>query len=268
MKFDGKFKSLAELRGYSTIDLTSKSIQDIQDYVDSKKDVLVDSFNFPIKEGVLILREDMMDNIELPSFMFSGTCKNYIYFKVDDTGEFPKFHIEATMNVDAIGTTVGLCAANIDISKYKPAVKPLVYTEETKNPVIGTMLDEYRQKVAKSLSTRLSCLALFSLMYISLIQMDRETVYKEAGGMKYKVDPNKKKIASRTKKVQVINDDKVVYVFTASTTNIKSFISYMRHTESWGVAGHYRFYASGLIRWIDSFVKGKGKKEAGRYKVK
>jgi hypothetical protein len=98
--------------------------------------------------------------------------------------------------------------------------------------------------------------------------MDKETIYKEAGGLKYKIDPTKRKVSSKTKKVQVINNDKIVYVFTGTNDNIKSFVSYIRHTDSWGVLGHPRHYASGLVIWINSFVKGKGKKTAGRYKVK
>jgi hypothetical protein len=168
MKFDGKFKTLAELRGYSTIDITSKSLREIQDYVDLKKDLLGESLNFPIKEGVLILREDMLDNMDLPSFISPDICKNYIYFKIDEDGDFPKFHIEASMSIDTNGTTVGICAANIDISKYSPKVIPLVYTEDTKNPILGTMLDEYRKKVAKSVSSRSSCLALFPLMSLKV----------------------------------------------------------------------------------------------------
>lgn len=43
---------------------------------------------------------------------------------------------------------------------------------------------------------------------------------------------------------------------------------YERHTESWTVRGHWRYYKkSGKRIWIDGYVKGKGQVEGKVYKI-
>lgn len=267
MKIDGKFKTLAELRGYSTIDITSKSLDEILSYVDTMKEKYGESLNFPIKEGVIILK-DVFIGDTVPDFFKGSNFKNCIYFTIEDIEPNFKMHIEAYLYESISGTTIGTCAANLDLNTKTTKITQLNYKEELKNSFIEAALDESRAKIPKSVANESCMLAMYSLLYVSLIQANRDTIYKESAGMKYKSDPTKKKITSKTKKVQVLNDDKVAYVFTGTNEAMKSFREYKRHTESWDVIGHPRHYKSGLIKWIAGFTKGKGRKDPKNYIVK
>ena len=85
------FKTLGELKGFTSIDLTSKTRKDILDYVDEYKETHgdIEELGLPIKEGVLISKVENITNGIENKVIANGLNNTiqYQYFKIEEVGE-------------------------------------------------------------------------------------------------------------------------------------------------------------------------------------
>lgn len=71
------------------------------------------------------------------------------------------------------------------------------------------------------------------------------------------------------RKIQIINDDKIVYNISTNNKNfIKSLRKYERHTDGWNVMGHYRTLKNGKKIWINPYHKGCKQNEGKKFVIK
>lgn len=262
--YDGKFKSFAELRGYSSLDITSRQISEIVDFVDLSKEIAHNNFNIVLDEGVLIARE-YETNEKSTSLIELDATRYYIYFKIDPNEPNLKIHFEAYVYDSVNCSTTGMCAADAEL-KDKIKIDILNYTEDLKNEVLKKSLDDYRNKLSEKLCDRMLFILTYALLYVSIIQEDKNTVIKESKGLSYKSDGLKK--STKTHKIQLINNNRIAYVYTGSKERLNNSREYNRHLESWQVLGHLRHYKkSNKTVWINPYTKGNSKKEAKTYVV-
>ena len=269
---DGNFKSFNEIKGYTSIDLTSKTIDDILDYIDEyRKNNENYDINFPFKEGVIIRKQELSK--EQHKDIFKNVL-SYYYFKIKDEEDSFKILVEVYQSSNIMGSHVfvGQFAMKLDLNDSESSswnsIIPLNYDGECSG-VFKKTLDKLRQDLSSNKQALLKEMGyvISSLTYIDIVRNNREVVYKKAKGMTFKSSTKKAK-ATKTEKVEVLNGDKVMYVINGSEAHIKGFRTYTRKTDSWNVIGHWRHYKSGLVKWIEGYKKGNGKAKAKHYKVK
>ena len=270
------FKTLGELKGFTSIDLTSKTRKDILDYVDEYKETHgdIEELGLPIKEGVLISKVENITNGIENKVIANGLNNTfqYQYFKIEEVGEELSVLLEVYMhNKDFLGSSVfiGQSAYSFKIGDkdIRKTLKTLDYGYKD-NSIDNQLAKSVKHKFDKDDNLKLSDCSylIMALLYVSLVQKDREVVYRKAKGMTFKSSTKKTK-ATKTEKVEVLNKDKVMYIINGSESNIKSFRGYTRKTDSWNVIGHWRHYKSGLVKWIEGYKKGNGKAKPKHYKV-
>lgn len=198
--------------------------------------------------------------------------KYYIYFKLNLE---EKDKLEVLMEVYMYDTKkfelMQLNASNVTFSEEKGFnIQTLKYDNENKDTYNKMMLAHFSKNDG---SKMLFQTLLESLIYVGLIQSNRKVVYKESKGLKYGSSNNTNKPKTSVhEKVEVLNDDKVMYILKGKKTELKTFRTYTRSAESWMVLGHPRHYRKNgeVVKtiWIDPYVKGKGKTTPKKYKIK
>lgn len=266
------FKTLEELKGFTSIDLSSKSSQEIVDYVSKYRENNEDlGIEFPIKEGFLI-RKVSNDNSDIKDDIFQNLLE-YYYFKIEQNDDSIIFHIETYYDVVMMGervfvgesATKFIIGENTEISNN--SIIPLNYSDRSKGKFDLALQALRTNKIDNK--TRMDNIGyvITGLLYINCIRKDRDTIYKKQKGMRFKSSNNKSR-TSQTEKVEILNNDKVMYVVNGEKKKVDGFRTYERKTDSWNVIGHFRHYKSGLIKWIESYKKGVGKSKPKHYKVK
>lgn len=269
----GQFKTLGELKGFSSVDITSKSFDEIQSFNDECRKNGNFNLNFPLQEGVFILNV-ARENMGMPHMLeeLINDVKYYIYFKIDLAEDELKVLMEAYMYDTKRFEFMQINASNVKYTMGKGLkIQPLKYTNESKDKYSQLMLTYFRREdCGKMLFQTL----LESLIYVGLIQANRKVIYKKTNGISYQKSSTTatKKKTNPYEKVEVLNEDKVMYVLNGKKEAIKSFRSYTRHTESWQVMGHPRHYRKDgeVVKtiWIEPYVKGEGKAKPKSYKIK
>lgn len=265
-----RFKSFNELKGYTSIDLTSKTIDDIFGTIDEYREANGEcNINFPFKEGVIIRKQSSGEYKDVIKDVLS-----YYYFKIENEEQDNfKILVEIYQSSNIMGDNifVGQCAMKFDIdneTSNSNVIIPLEYNEEECKGMLKQAIQTFRKSLTnKETLSREMGYVLSSLMYIDIVRNDRSVVYKKAKGMTFKSSAKKSK-ATKTEKIEVLNGEKVMYVINGNEEHIKKFKTYTRKSDSWDVMGHFRHYKSGLIKWIDGYKKGSGKTKPKHYKVK
>lgn len=266
------FKTLEELKSFTSIDLSSKSSQEIVEYVNNYKENNEDlGIEFPIKEGFLI-RKVSNDDDDIKDDIFQNLLEHY-YFKIEKNDDSIVFHIETYYDVTMMGekvfvgesATKFIIGENTDISNN--SIIPLDYIDRSEGKFNAVLQAFRNNKIDKKTRMNNIGYVITGLLYINCIRKNRDTIYKKTKGMRFKSSNNKSKTA-QTEKVEILNNDKVMYVINGEKKKIDSFRTYERKTDSWNVMGHFRHYKSGLIKWIEGYKKGIGKSKAKHYKVK
>lgn len=250
------FKTLAELKGYSILNFTNRDLKEITDTVKENKDKK-DKPGTILNEGVLRLKsgiiadndyiKKLLDNIDL-----------YIYFNIKERGKTLKFNIEIYYHDTENFKFFCFNAFNLfvdDDGNYR--IENLKNKEHNNNNIFNSKNEELY------FSILLDC-----LLYASIVQSERNVIYKKINGMKFKSSNNNKNNKNDFIKVQVINDNKILYVMEGKEKDIKHIKKYNRYIESWGVIGHFRTLRSGKKIWIKPYQKGTGKTNAKEYKLK
>lgn len=264
------FKEYSEIRAYTSIDLTSKSANEIMEYVESKRnDEIYSDMGFPIREGVLISRVQFDEKIQL----FDNALL-YYYFKIENIEDKIRILIETYGQSEILGDKVfiGEGAFQVELSSNESfdetKVQPLLYSDRKPSKNYFLIIDKLRRKKATTEGAYLNELAfvLNALLYINIVREERDVIYRKAKGITFKSQTKTTK-PTKTQKVEVLNGDKVMYVISGKEDAIKGFRVYNRKTDSWNVIGHWRHYKSGLKKWIEGYKKGKGIAKARHYKI-
>lgn len=267
------FKEYSEIRAYTSIDLTSKSANEIMEYVESKRnDESYSEIGFPIREGVLISRIQFDEKIKL----FDNALL-YYYFKIEYIEDKISILIETYGQSEILGDKVfiGESAFQVELNSNESfdetKVQPLLYSDRKPSKNHFLTINKLRMKKATTEGAYLNDLAfvLNALLYINIVREERDVIYRKAKGITFKSQTKTTKPVkpTKTQKVEVLNGDKVMYVISGKEDVIKGFRVYNRKTDSWNVIGHWRHYKSGLKKWIEGYKKGKGVAKAKHYKV-
>lgn len=117
--------------------------------------------------------------------------------------------------------------------------------------------DDYLNRLAK-----VSILMVFDVFQYMTHKPENITKKK----IKKTLKNTKKRSKSGKKRSNYVKIHSKRYIFDTKREN--SVKKYERHTESWSVRGHWRYYKkSGKRVWIDGYVKGKGDIEGKVYKI-
>lgn len=265
MLFKRYYKSMQELRGFTSIDISSKTTKEIETTLDEYKQLDSnpdDDLGLPIKEGVIISRCLELDDMPSIFKQEADNTKITYYFKISEKdGKLLVLWEEYALNFKD-GSAIGLGAYEVLIGDTLGDIKTLDYEDKYNPPIF----DIVRRKITSENKKSSLAFLMSSLMYISIVQSNRNVVYRQSKGVSF--NSNSKASKTKTTKVEVLNGDKVMYIMNGNESIIKGFRNYTRKTESWSVIGHWRKYKNGTKKWINSYVKGIGKPEPKHYKVK
>lgn len=129
---------------------------------------------------------------------------------------------------------------------------------EVKDKIYKLLGEEQLNKVAKACI--LSILDIFQYM-----THKKESVIESKTKRMIKKVSKRGKSTSRNKKPNYVKIHSNKYTFDVTAQPNRK---YNRHTESWTVRGHWRYYKkSGKRVWIDGYVKGNGNIEGKVYKI-
>lgn len=260
------YKSIQELRGFTSVDISSKTIKEIEETLDEyKKSNNEYDIGIPLKEGVIINRG--IDSNDTPSMLKEDVENTKIayYFKINEKEEGMYLLWEEYMYNPKGGYSIGTGAYEVLIGDKLGDIRKLDYIDKENPPIFNLIRNKINIDSAKSgLAFLIS-----SLLYIGVVQSSRKVVYRQSKGMSFnsKSNTNNKK-KTNTIKIEVLNGDKVMYTMDGNEGVIKGFKTYTRKTESWLVLGHWRKYKNGNKKWINSYIKGEGKQKPKHYKVK
>lgn len=263
------YKSFQELRGFTSIDISSKTIEEIKDTLDNykdNKDEYLDNVGIPIREGIIISRGLGLEGI--PDILKDDieNTKIVYYFKINEKDDKNlSLYWEEYMFNPKDKSSIGLSAYEVLIGDKIGDIKRVDCIDKYNPPTFNIV----RNKMSSSNAKNSLAYLIHSLLYISVVQSNRKVVYKQSKGVKFvsKTTNNSNKTTD-TIKVEVLNNDKVMYIMNGNEGIIKGFRNYVRKAESWLVSGHWRKYSNGTMKWIESYVKGKGKLNPKHYKVK
>ena len=216
--------------------LTEYQLKEISEWVALQK---FETIDLPLRECFVIVNDIKYEHINLESDMG-------IYFKSDDN--------VITIAQYDMRDFSPLFSAKITESFFSDNDFELV----TYSKYIKMLKRELHKKVA--LGTILIVFDIFQYMTYKQDHVVQENV-------KRVVKKNKKrKFTSRNKKSNYVKIHSKKYTFDFNRK--PSERKYQRHTESWIVRGHWRYYKkTGKKVWIDSYVKGNGNIEGKIYKI-
>lgn len=245
------FKTLEELRENTIVDISNQNFDYISNYVmNHRKEHGDTNIQFPFTEGV-IEKKDIQGGLFLAKPQ-TEVC--YWYFKVLKFSN-DSFTLLMEMYFQAQdGFFTGLNSGILDIGKNGFNIKSLQEYEKL-NPI-------YEKKLETDFS-----LLLDTLLYISIINQEKKTIYKEAE-KKISSSSNTPTNTARKKSIKVLNEDKIMYLVDADKKYIEHLKKRRCITVSFDVMGHYRHYKNGSVIWINQYRKGTGKKESNIYTIK
>lgn len=247
------FNTLETLRKNTIVDISNKSFNYISNYViNHRKEHGDTNIQFPFTEGV-IEKKEIQGGLFLAKPQ-TEVC--YWYFKVLKFSN-DSFTLLMEMYFQSQdGLFTGLNTGILDIGKNGFNIKPLEECEKL-NSI-------YEKKLKTDFS-----LLLDTLLYISIINQEKKTIYKEAEKKISSSSSNRTPInTAKRKSIKVLNEDKIMYLVDGDNKHIEHLKKRRCITVSFDVMGHYRHYKNGSVVWINQYRKGTGKKESSIYTIK
>ena len=233
-------KTLQELNGYSKI-IFKANTQTIADEVNKKFDFINsnrENLGIPLTECVLQVKNRIKS---IPATM-------YIYYKLTNKCIYLESYLECD-NFLGEYMFIPFYKGHINLINGKRIDDNITY--EKKDVIIKEYVkqnkDKFRQLTLKIFA---DCISL-----INIVQLDKQTVYKESKGITYNTSNTKKK-KSTNKNIQVLNSNNVVYTFKGTIEHSKQLKEYKRHTLGWDVVGHLRHYKNGKVAYVKPYHKG------------
>ncbi len=222
---------------------TEKDVIKIYEWNKQHKDS-IDFVGFPLNEGLFIVEQELNEykGIKINEKLRQGT-----YFKIDENGLKIKLYDMKDLK-EILSFEVDVVKSEV---QYKN-IESYLINRISKKEITHTM--------EATLST------LFEV-FAYMMNVESEVIEITESRNVVKKSSNKKK-KSKNKVVKVVSKK---YIFSKENENQQEHEKrdYNRHSESWSVRGHWRFYKkTGKRVWVSPHVKGNSENVEGKtYKI-